>query len=456
FVDVETTGTSAFYNRIIEIGILKTIDGKVVKEYKTLINPQTRIDPFIENLTGIAQAALENAPTFEDIAQEIYELLTDSYFVAHNVRFDYGFLRNEFKRIGGKLNLKHFCTVKLSRLLYPDMKRHNLDAIIEKFDIECKNRHRAFDDAKVLFEFFKKSQKLIDPEVFEKAVNIALKRPSVPLNITEDVLDSLPESPGVYVFYGKDNSILYIGKSVNIHDRVLSHFSNDYISSTDMKIAKEIEQIETFKTTGELGALLLESTMIKTHQPFFNRRLRASRKMTILIKQTDKNGYHTTETREIEKIDISDIDNIIGVFKSRKQLKDFLYILSKDYHLCPKLLNLEKTKDACFSYQLGQCYGACKNAESNLKYNLRFDEAFYKHKIRPWKFDGPIIIKEVNDAKDGFVIDKWCLLGKVNADSDLESISSEYIFDLDTYKILSRFISKKENDKKLTRMINKL
>ncbi len=448
FVDLETTGTSASYNRVIEIGILKTIDGKIVKKYKTLINPQTHIDPFIEQLTGIRPADLENAPLFEDVKDEIAEILADSVFVAHNVRFDYGFLRNEFKRCGTRLSLKHFCTVKLSRILFPDLKRHNLDAVIEKFGIKCENRHRAMDDAKVLYEFYKKSQKLVDSEVFERAVNIALKRPSIPLNISQDVLDNLPESSGVYVFYGEGDSILYIGKSINIHDRVLSHFSNDHVSSTDMKISKEITHIETIVTSGELGALLLESTMIKKHQPFFNRRLRASRKMTILMKCVDQNGYNSTEIKELEAISVTDIDNIIGVFKNPKQVKDFLYILAKNYRLCPKLLRLEKTKSYCFYYQLNQCDGACKNDELNLKYNLRFDEAFYKHKIRPWKFEGPIIIKENNHAKDGFVVDKWCLLGKINADTGFEDLSKEYIFDLDTYKILSRFITKR--DKSLT------
>ena len=458
FVDVETTGTSAYYNRVIEIGILKTIDGKIVKQYKTLINPEAHLEPFIQQLTGITPVELEKAPTFEEVKDEIYELLSESFFVAHNVRFDYGFLRNEFKRCGIKLSLKHFCTVKLARLLYPHHKRHNLDSIIENFDIKCENRHRAFDDAKVLYEFYKKSQKLIKADLFEQAVNIALKRPSIPLNISQDVLDNLPESSGVYVFYGSGDSILYIGKSVNIRDRVLSHFSNDYISSTDMKISKEITHIETFITSGELGALLLESTMIKKHQPFFNRRLRASRKMTILMKCVDLNGYNSTEIRELEAISVEDIDNIIGVFKSRKQVKDFLYVLAKDYRLCPKLLNLEKTKNYCFYYQLNQCDGACKNAELSLKYNLRFDEAFYKHKIRPWRFDGPIIIRENINAKDGFVIDKWCLLGKINADSSIEDLSKEYIFDLDTYKILSRFITKRDqtHDKKLTQMITEL
>lgn len=442
FVDIETTGVSTYYNRVIEIGIIKVVDGRVVKEYKQLVNPQTHIDPFIEQLTGISHAELLNAPTFEEVKDEIYEILSGSVFVAHNVRFDYGFLRNEFKRYGIRLSLKHFCTVKLSRLLYPSFRRHNLDSIIENFNIECINRHRAYDDAKVLWEFYQKAQIKSGEDAFQKAVNIALKRPSIPLNITQDALDNLPESAGVYIFYGENDSILYIGKSVNIHDRVLSHFSNDHISRTDMKISKEIKYIETIETSGELGALLLESTLIKKHQPLFNRRLRASRKMTILMKNIDKNGYNSVTIEEIENISVDDIENIIGVFRNRKQVQDFLYTIAKEYRLCPKLLNLEKAKSHCFYYQLDQCNGACQSSELNLKYNLRFDEAFYKHKIRPWKFEGPIIIKENAHAKEGFIVDKWCLLGKVNAASDLENISSEYTFDLDTYKILSRFIMK--------------
>ena len=445
FVDIETTGTSAYYNRVIEIGILKVVDGKIVKKYQTLINPQTHLDPFIEKLTGITIGNLENAPLFENIAEEIYEILSDSIFVAHNVRFDYGFLRNEYRRLEKKFRLKHFCTVKLARVLYPNLKRHNLDSIIENFNIKIKNRHRAYDDAKVLFEFYQKSQKLIERETFEKAVDIALKRPSIPLNISQEALDNLPELPGVYTFYGKNDLILYIGKSVNIHDRVLSHFSNDYISRTDMKISKEIIRIETVVTNGELEALLLESTMIKQFQPVFNRRLRKSQKMTTFIKELDANGYFRVNIKEIEDFQIEDLEKIVGVFRSLKQAKEFLYQAASDYKLCPKLLNLEKTKDYCFSYQLEKCKGACRGEELNIKYNLRFDEAFYNRKIRPWKFDGPIVLKESERSTEGFVIDKWCLLGKIKSDEDLDDFTYDYKFDLDTYKIIKTFLTKKDH-----------
>ena len=181
FVDLETTGTSAQHNRIIEVGILKVENGKVVKEYKQLINPQTCIDPFITSMTGINTEMITKAPIFDEVKKEILEILVDSVFVAHNVRFDYGFLRNEFKRSGINFSSQHFCTVELARSLFPEWERHNLNTVIERFSISVKERHRAFDDAQVLYTFWEKAKQMVAPEIFQKAVNLALKTPSQPL-----------------------------------------------------------------------------------------------------------------------------------------------------------------------------------------------------------------------------------------------------------------------------------
>lgn len=450
FVDLETSGLNASYNRIIEIGILKVVDGELVKEFKSLVNPQTYIDPFIENMTGINPQALERAPIFDEIKDEISYILEDSVFVAHNVRFDYGFLRNEFKRAGVKYSSKHFCTVKLARLLYPNQKRYNLDSIIENFNIKCENRHRAFDDAKVLWEFYQKAQSAIKPELFEQAIGIVMKKPSLPMHLSEDILDNLPENPGVYIFYGENGAVLYIGKSINIRDRVLSHFSNDHLSSTDMKLSREIRSIECIETAGELGALLLESTLIKEQKPLFNRLLRESRKMPILLKTIDANGFNSVEIKELDLIDINEIENILGVFKSLKQTKEFLHRVAKEYSLCPRLLGLVKGKGLCFYYHLNQCKGACNGLENSLKYNLRFDEGFYNKKIRPWRFDAPIIIKELGDKEESHLVDKWCYLGSIKDESfDLKELKKEYRFDFDTYKILNKFIMDPRNEKKI-------
>ncbi len=246
--------------------------------------------------------------------------------------------------------MKHFCTVKLARLLYPGFARYNLDTIIERFNLPCENRHRAFDDAKVLWNFYQKASTELSNEVLEKAVNLALKRPSIPLGLSVEILDTLPETPGVYVFYGEKGMPLYIGKSINIRDRVLSHFSSDHMSSTEMKIAQQITNIETFPTAGELGALFLESMMVKKHQPLFNRKLRNARKLTALKKIQTTDGYNTIEKIDANTVSIDMLENIVGIFTSQRQIKDFLYETSKTYGLCPKLFDLEKGKGECFSF----------------------------------------------------------------------------------------------------------
>lgn len=440
FLDLETTGTSPVYGRIIDIGIIRVDNGKITKVYEKLVNPERGLDPFISQMTGIRAEHLAEAPNFESIKEEVLELLADSVLVAHNVRFDYGFLRQEFKRFDISFTSKHFCSVKLARHLYPSLKRHNLDAIIDQFGIICKRRHRAYDDAKVIWDFYQIAKNSTDPDIFEKAVNMALRKPSVPMHISENDLDKLPESPGVYIFYGKDESPLYIGKSINIKDRVLSHFSNDYLSATDLHISQEIESIKTIPTAGELGALLLESTLVKKYQPLYNRMLRYARKMIIITRAQDKNGYFTAQVKEVESIDIADAEKLIGVFKSMKQMQEHLYLLAKNFKLCTKLLGLDKVRKRCFYYDLGMCYGACLQKELNIKYNVRFEEAFYKYKIKQWKFEGPILIKEVGDSEEAFVVDKWCLMGSAKSTDEFENLSKEYLFDLDTYKILTKFI----------------
>lgn len=451
FVDLETTGANIVFNRIMEIGIIRVENGKITKKYSKLINPQTQIDPFVETLTGIHLEDLENAPTFYDVKDEILEILKDSIFAAHNVRFDYGFLRNEFKRFDINFTSKHFDTAKLARLLYPKMHHVNLDVIIEKFNIKCKDRHRAYGDAKAIHDFYKKVKKEINPEKFDKVMDLALRRPSVPTSITEEELELIPENPGVYVFYGDNDAPLYIGKSVNIKDRVLSHFSNDHFSATEMKIAQTVRRIETIETDGEFGALLLESSMIKKTQPLHNRQLRLSKKLIGLRKIKDKKGYLTVEQDILQNVDINNLDNIIGVFKSKKELKTFLYQLIEEHTLCPKIMGIEKTDSYCFSYHLKKCNGACKNEENPLKYNIRFIEAFSHSKIKPWPFVGPIVIKEEGESKEYFIFDKWCFLGNF----DDENIGkSEYHFDYDTYKILKRFLSKETNLRKVKTLRN--
>lgn len=440
FLDVETTGTNPSYNRIIEIGILKVIDGKIVEKFESLINPESGISQFITNITGIDEKMLDTAPTFYEIKDDLINILSGSILVAHNARFDYGFLRNEFKRLDTSFSAKHMCSIKLARQLFPGLDYYNLDSIISKFGIKCERRHRAFDDAKAIYDFYKIAKKSVTQEEFTCAIDFALKKPSIPINISSETLEALPESPGVYIFLGEDDYPLYIGKSINIRDRVLSHFSNDHHSITDLQISQEIRNIKTVRTAGELGALLLESTLIKKFQPLYNKMLRDARKMILLLSDQNALGYSTVSIKEVDKIDPHDTDKIIGIFKSRKQLREHLHELSKQFNLCPKIMGLDHSKKNCFYYHLKICLGACSQKEDSIAYNMRFTQAFFKYKMKRWIYDSPVLIKEESDIEEAFVIDKWCLLGSIKSEDEFSNLQIDYSFDLDTYKILSKYL----------------
>ncbi len=450
FVDIETTGTSPVHDRIIEIGILRVEDGKIVSTFKTLIDPGYHIPPEIISLTGITTKDIEAAPTFRDVQDSLQEMLKGCIFVAHNVRFDYSFIKNEFKRINLPFSPKQLCTVKLSRVLYPSYAKHDLSTLIERFGFECLNRHRAFDDATVLWDFYQLIQRTFPQDHLEKAFATISKKPSIPTNLDPSTIKQLPTSPGVYIFYGDNGIPLYIGKSINIKERVKSHFSSDHSSGKEMKMSQQIKSVEAIKTAGELGALLLESSLIKKMQPIYNRALRYSRQLTVLLESQNQEGYKTIETDILENIDLEQLPQIIGIFKSIKVAKQFLIKAAKEHNLCEKLLGLEALKGSCFGYRLGRCKGACTQKEIYQRYNLRFLEAFINLRVKPWPFDGPVIIQEEDpdqEIRESFIIDKWCYIGSLNSDQLIPEISQKPYFDVDSYKILNRYIKSPRNIK---------
>jgi len=478
FVDIETSGMRSQFDRVIEIGIVRVENNQVVQTYNQLINPETHLPPEITYLTGITGKDLEGKPTFQEVKQNIFDIIEDCVFVAHNVRFDYGFLKHEFSRHNMQFSPKQCCTVKLSRKLFPTERHHNLDAVMQRLQLVCETRHRAFDDAHLLYQFYKKIQTMFPLETIETAVNIVMKKPSLPTKLQIEDLNQLPEQPGVYIFYGSDepketngkNTInnkaglipLYVGKSKNIKDRVLSHFSSDIRNGTEMKITQQIERIETITTAGELGALFVEAKLVKKLLPLYNRQLRRQSELIALMSDTDVYGYPTAHIETLKTIDPNNLSSFLGFFRSRRQAKDYLGRMVKEYQLCEKLLGIEKTQTSCFSYRLGICKGACIQKEPSLKYMIRFIQAFSRMKVKPWPFPGPIAIEEYNplsDKKEYFVVDKWCYIGSVKYNEDLENdlqadkqenFQQDIKFDLDTYKILRRFLNNPNNSKQVT------
>lgn len=458
FVDIETSGPRVTTDRIIEIGVIRVEEGRVVERFESLINPQTYIPPFIEKFTGISPNMLTDAPSFADIKDKLVELMADCTFVAHNVRFDYGFIKNEFQRVGLPFSPKHFCTVRLSRYLYPQERRHNLDELITRFGFDGYPRHRAMGDAEIIWRFFERMQNEWSQETFEKALKHCLRKPSLPSAIPADTLDNLPEAPGVYIFYGENGYPLYVGKSKNLKERITSHFLSDFTSTREMHICQQVTSIGTFRTSGELGALLKEAMLVKQLQPLYNRKLRQRRRMILVRKHTTEEGYITATIETAETLGPNDYETVLGVFKSIKQAKQWLESVAKEHTLCQKILGLENSRGSCFAYQLEQCKGACTGEEEPETYNLRAIIGLTQHAIARWPFNGPILIEEVDSEsgrKEGFVIDKWCLHSHMyvtESDQEPTFVSNELTFDVDTYKILHYFLVKAKSRPKIKQL----
>ncbi len=445
FLDLETTGSTATYDRITEVGLIEVDHGHFVREWSTLVNPGTSIPPMIQTLTGITNDMVATAPRFDEIARELYEALDGRVLVAHNARFDYAFLKNEFRRLDKFFSAPVLCTVKLSRKLFPQHSRHNLDTLISRHNIECDARHRALGDARVLWQLAQQWRDVPgEPAVFEATAKL-LKTTTVPAGLPDTVFDNIPEGPGVYLFYGDRDVPLYVGKSISLRTRVMSHFSGDHRVAKDMRIAAEVKRMDWIETAGELGALIEEARLVKQLAPVHNRLLRRAGELCAW--HWDSRA-HTTAPHLVSARDLagSDFRDLYGLFRSRRTAIETLRELAAEHELCHKLLGLEKREGPCFAWQIKRCRGVCAGRETPAAHALRLAAAFAKLRIRAWPFPGRIAVRET--AADGerselHVLDQWCHLGTVRSEAELHELqdhTAQPLFDLDTYKILNRFL----------------
>jgi DNA polymerase-3 subunit epsilon len=448
FVDLETTGANPVSDRITEIGVV-TVDGDTVTRWNTLVNPGCRIPPYIQALTGITPDMVADAPSFESLADEILSRLEGYTFVAHNARFDYGFLKNEFKRLGLRFQADVICTVKLSRRLFPQFPRHNLDSLIERHGLHVKDRHRALGDAELIWQFWQMVQSQPGPEALQEAVQHQLVRPTLSPHLDPGVLDDLPDLPGVYLFYGAGDVLLYVGKSVNLRQRVISHFNADTKEFSELRLGQQTYRIEWRETVGELGALLLESRLIKELQPLHNRRLRQNAELCSWQLVEMAPGDYRPRLVCGDELDLVTGKNLYGLFKSKREAILALKNIAEANQLCLTVLGLEKTTGAgraCFGYQVHQCKGACIDKEPIGLHSARLMSAIAKLKLVNWPYHGPIGIierDEVSERQEIHVILGWCHLGTALTEADLAAIlegKQHPVFDRETYKLLTRHL----------------
>lgn len=447
-VDVETTGTSPQYDRITEIGVVEMDPDGSVREWSTLVNPEARIPPFIEQLTGISNAMVETAPTFAQVAAELQQRLAGRIFVAHNVRFDYAFIKSEFKRLDTGFRADTLCTVRLSRRLYPQFYKHNLDSLIQRLGIQIEDRHRALADARVLATFLQQLPHEHDTDAINNAIRHVMAKPSLPTHIPEGLIDDIPEGPGVYLFYGDNDMPLYIGKSTSLRSRVLAHFSGDHRSTKELRISQQLKRVEWRETTGELGALLLEAKLIKQLQPIHNQRLRRENDLCAWQMLPAPQGGHMVTLKYAADIDFGRTDNLYGMFTSQRKAMQTLRDLAESHRLCLIQLGIEKPSRGktapCFAHQFKKCHGVCVGKEDLLRHDLRLTEALTRLKLNSWPHSGPIGIPEKHDAREEVhVVDRWSYLGTARDESEIAEIlanGANAVFDLDTYKILAKHI----------------
>jgi DNA polymerase-3 subunit epsilon len=445
FLDLETTGATASFDRITEVGLIEVADGRVEREWSTLVNPQMRIPPFIEALTGINDGMVALAPTFADIAGALKSRLDGRLLVAHNARFDYGFLRHEFERAGIKYSSDLICTVKLSRKLFPGHARHNLDSLMERHGVSCDARHRALGDARVLWDLTQKWRDALGADAVNTAAAAQLKTPTLPPRLAEFALDGIPEGPGVYLFYGENDLPIYVGKSVNLRSRVLAHFAGDVRSSKSMRIVQQITRVDWKETAGELGALLEESRLVKELLPTMNRRLRRNTDLCAFTWQPEQRA--PLQLVGVGDIDFSSTADIYGVFRSKRAALATLRNLAQAFDLCLIECGLETGNGPCFAHQIKRCRGVCVGTEPHAQHNLRMMEALSELKLSTWPFAGRIGVRETAGDRDELhVLDHWCYLGTVHSADDLAALDARPLFDLDTYNILQRFLARRGND----------
>lgn len=444
FLDVETTGAHPAHDRITEVGLVEVERGRVLGEWSTLLHPGVSIPPAIQSLTGITNDMVALAPSFDEVAPELYRRLEGRLLVAHNARFDYGFLRNEFQRAGLRYTSRVLCTVKLSRKLYPHEARHNLDALMVRHGIACEQRHRALGDARAIWQLASHWQREFEPDVIAAAVDRLVKAPTIPSGLPEGALDDVPEASGVYLFYGDNDVVLYVGKSVNLRARVMSHFASDHRDGRDMKIVQQVRRVDWIETASELGALIEEARLVKQLAPVHNRRLRRTNELCAWHWRAQAPDA-PPQLVGAHDLDPSRFADLHGLFRSRRAALEELRALATEHGLCLILLGLEKGRGPCFAHQIRRCRGACVGKESPAVHGLRLGQALARLRMRPWPFAGRVGIRESGNAADPLIVlDRWCYLGTARSETELRELSErsqQPVFDLDTYRILTRFFS---------------
>lgn len=369
-VDIETTGGHASANGITEVAIFIFDGTAIVEHYETLVNPGVPIPYYIASLTGISNEMVAEAPPFEAVAPVIHSLLQDKVFIAHNVNFDYSFLKHHLGQAGYDLQCKKLCTVRLGRKIFPGLPSYSLGNLCRHFSIPVYGRHRASGDAEATVKLFQLYLQHDAQQEVAASLKAGSKEQFLPPNLPPEQVKQLPATPGVYYFHDQKGKVVYVGKAKDIRKRVNSHFTGNKPGRQRQEFLRNIHGITCEVTGTELMACILESVEIKRLWPPYNVSQKRPELRYGFYLYEDQQGYQRLiiEKRRKHTYPIYSFNLLVEGHR-------ILRTLVREFGLCPKLVFLQKGNGTCTGITSQTCKGACEKAEGPEDYNERVQAA---------------------------------------------------------------------------------
>ncbi len=438
-IDVETTGGSPSVDRVIEIAVFVFDGEKITGSFSTLLNPKRPIDPYVTKLTGISNDMVKNAPLFEEVHEKILELTHENIFVAHNVKFDFGMIRQEFKRLGIDFNRKQLDTVNLARKTIPGFNSYSLGNICDSLEIEITDRHRATGDAEATVKLLKL---ILDKQVSQKYIEIELNHgidvDLLPPYLSKAEIEKLPEDAGVFYYKDEVGKILYLDGSKNIRKKVITDFSKPADSPEKTRMFELMRNIDYELTGNELTAKLLSYRELKTHLPEFNKKPRIQVHTHGIFIDKDEQGFLQLKIHPLEWEE----GELILKFPSKAVANKILGKVIKDNNLHGWFAIRSKMKESGLE-------------EKNLKnYNTQIEKAIRKHLYRHPSFfiiaegihpDEHSVIWIENNTYRGFGYFNPELTA--NTPENLKEVVKHDEDDLEVQKIIRSHLRKMKNSK---------
>ena len=365
-IDIETTGGHPSANAITEISVYISDGKNVINQFETLVNPEISIPPYIQAFTGISNEMVQDAPTFGDISPKLKEILDGNIFVAHNVNFDYSFIKHQFELVGIPYQSKKLCTVRLSRKIVPGYRSYSLGNICASLNIPLSNRHRAGGDAMATLQLFHYLLENDTENVIEESLKKGSKEQLLPPNLPREDFEKLPKTAGVYYFIDSKGLALYVGKAKNIKSRISSHFSGSLKGAQKQNMFREVHGLSYVSTGNELMAMLLESHEIRRLWPDENRAQKRVQAVYGLFDYLDQNGKIRFGIDKVRRE-----QRPLVTFGSRHAALAYMQSLIDEFSLCPKLCNHQTNLGECISVKNDICDGLCMAKENIVEYNKK-------------------------------------------------------------------------------------